>query len=344
MLYSQCKWVVVALLWASLEQLLYALTSPTSRPNNLLILGLGRVGYEIAQQARGSGCFDGISGTVRKLNVAEKYDSTKFDESCHQILFEETAKILETAQRCSHILISIPPSNDEERNAELDELFQRIVNKLPAYCWIGVLSTTGVYGNHNGEWVSEKTKCDAVSPSAKRYLIYEDSWKEKANQHQLYIFRCAGIYGGGQSALHSVFKNGLPPMDLRNDSDVTNRIHVHDLAASVLASMQRYSADPSRREGLVAVYNLADDMPESRTVVMTYAAGLLQRINITISKVSQDATSVRSQRRQTDQKRVCNKKIKGELLRNPLKFPTYKEGLEYILEDRNNPWWPGNKG
>jgi hypothetical protein len=122
MFYSKCKWVVVALLWAGLEQLLCALTSPTSSPNNLLILGLGRVGYEIAQQARGSGCFDGISGTVRKRNVADNCDSTKFDESCHRILFEETAKILETAQRCSHILISIPPSNDEERSTELDEL------------------------------------------------------------------------------------------------------------------------------------------------------------------------------------------------------------------------------
>ena len=51
--------------------------------------------------------------------------------------------------------------------------------------------------------------------------------------------------------------------------------------------------------------------------------------------------STRDRRRRMDQKRINNTKMKLELIPR-LKYPTYKEGLTDILQNRNNPWWTGS--
>jgi hypothetical protein len=164
--------------------------------------------------------------------------------------------------------------------------------------------------------------------------------------------------------------------------DITNRIHVDDLAAAIFAAMTQQhvsitndnttrptattiATEDTTTTTTIKVYNLADDLPESRTVVMQYATQLLLslRSNTTnytdnynynnnssselnhiairqssIATTQSGNSTARDQRRRTDQKRINNTKMKQELLPQ-LKFPTYKEGLQHILNDRNNPWW-----
>lgn len=312
---------------------------------DLLILGLGRVGLEVARQALvATKTFGRICGTVRRRHGDDVCGIARI-----LLLENNMDEIRKTARSCSHILITIPPSKDEAESIATECTFQSIVEELPVSCWIGILSTTGVYGNHNGTWVSEETACDpASSITASRYLAYEDAWKERAARcSSLRVFRCAGIYGPDQSALHTVFKIGLPRRSTEADAsqDVTNRIHVHDLAAAILASMQQHGNDDERNGGDCChsiYYNLADDLPESRTVVMDFAAQLLQSVGVPIAPEAAPVENIvgsRARRRQSDQKRVSNRKMKRELLVDTLKYPTYKEGLAEILLDRKNPWW-----
>jgi hypothetical protein len=332
---SRTAIVVVAILWARLSNSLSVFSTQT---NHLLILGLGRVGREVARLGRDAGKFERITGTVRHV----KDDATAAD-GIQRIQFEHADEIRRIARRCSHVLITIPPSKNDEESIETDELFQSVVEELPACGWIGILSTTGVYGNHNGAWVSEGTACKPASSStARQYLAYEDAWKKRAARHSLRIFRCAGIYSPDQSALHTVFKNGLPRRkdetsvsDASSSGAVTNRIYVEDLATGILSSMQLHSNGDNSG---CRIYNLADDLPESRTVVMSYAAQLLRSIGVFITEAPPTIEGSRAQRRRTDQKRVSNRKMRQELL-EMLKFPTYKEGFSEILQDRRNPWW-----
>jgi len=320
---------------------------PTPQQNNgLLILGLGRVGMEVARQSTSTSTgmmFDTITGTVRGAATAAE----KPAPPVRTVSFQDTASILETAESgcISHLLVTVPPAKDVIDQLLLDEVLDSVTERLPAHCWIGVLSTTGVYGNHNGAWVTEESPCLATS---RLYLDYEEQWKIRAqhgNNHTLYLFRCAGIYGANQSALHTVFRKGMPLAEQVTDTttllDVTNRIHMHDLAAAVVASMNRHSHDGVNKS-CCNIYNLADNLPESRTIVMAYAQHLLESIGATVPEAQQAQSNKngRSARRRTDQKRVCNRKMKNELLLGAtLKYPTYKEGLAAILHDRANPWW-----
>lgn len=307
-------------------RLTHAFSYPTH--NQLLILGLGRVGREVARQAYDSKKFVNIAGTVRQ-------DECGAENGTQIIPFENRDAILQTARLCRYLLITIPPSKDEVENVTTIHMVQSVLKELQGYCWIGVISTTGVYGNHAGKWVTEQTACQSVSSTAVRYLAYEDGWKEKAKHHSLRIFRCAGIYGPDQSALHTVFDNGLlRGNDLSDTADLTNRVHVYDLATAIIASMNMHNTENNSD---FQVYNLADDLPESRAVVMAFAAQLLQIIGVPIREALSMTQGSRARRRKTDSKRVSNQKMKQLVC--ALKYPTYKEGLANILQHRPNPWW-----
>jgi nucleoside-diphosphate-sugar epimerase len=310
-----------------------ALTTTAPQSCRLVILGLGRVGREVARQATFA---HSIVGTIRG-NVT----ANESDDRCHYIPYQETELVLEAVRGCTHLLVTIPPPSETVGDAtdEPNAFFDRVVTALPIEpCWIGVLSTTGVYGNHDGHWVTEETECRAESPSARRYLAYEAAWQRRARPQALYLFRCAGIYGGAQSALHTVYQKGLPSTTT-STKDVTNRIHVSDLAAAIVASMRKH--DRGESNTAATIYNLADDFPAARAAVMEYAAELLRGIEVVVpDSTAPEASSMRGARRQAEAKRVANDKMKRELLSGgPLRFPTYREGLATILLDRTNPWW-----
>lgn len=352
---------------------------PSSRGTDVLILGLGRVGTAVQNQItanRQALELRNLYGTVR---IQEKNNRSNEDETsskmsiandaCLRILSShDTDTLCKIAISCSHLFVTIPPPrNDPEMDEFLNHLYDNVVKNLPKYSWIGVLSTTGVYGNHNGAWITEETDTHPCPENLKHYLEMEETWKQrvkksKASQQNhvvLRIFRCAGIYGADRSALHTVFRNGLPPPMVSGSApentpkgDITNRIHVDDLATVIVESMM-VANHRSHLPGAVVhrVYNVADDCPESRTVVMQYAAHLLQKMFGADMKTNNDnekaqrSTDSRAVRRSQDQKRVSNQRIKDEILCNQsLKYPSYKEGLKEIILDKTNPWWQEKLG
>jgi nucleoside-diphosphate-sugar epimerase len=214
--------------------------------------------------------------------------------------------------------------------------------------------------------MTEDSECrPEPDSSASRCLEYEAAWCRRATKygHHLSIFRCAGIYGPTRSAVHTVFQKGMPlqsstPQNNNSDNDndsnkpvlldltgLTNRIHEEDLAACVVASMLMEEQDKEKKDPRTAgtiIYNLADDQPESRGVVLEYASDLLKSIHVPVmtrSSVAEEGMSSRARRRRTDVKRVSNQKMK-DVLSSHLRYPTYKEGLEAILNDPASPWHP----
>ncbi|GAX21965.1 hypothetical protein FisN_16Hh044 [Fistulifera solaris] len=294
---------------------------------HLLILGYGRVGRDIAHDA--SSWFTTISGTVRQ--------PCEPTGNVHLIPFQNQY-IQPLLSKCTHILITLPPPR--EKDDELEAVLQSIAEQFPRNGWIGIISTTGVYGDHQGAWVTETSACLSSSESAVRFLQWEHVWRNQCQHHghPLAIFRCAGIYGPGRSALHTAYRNTA-----LEGGGITNRIHTHDLSRAVVACMRK-SLGESRKMGDCEIFNLADDLPESRVVVLNYARDLLQTEglwdNTTDNTVLPSKTSNRARRRETEEKRVCNRKMKEILLDGTeLIFPTYKEGLRHILEQPSEPWW-----
>jgi nucleoside-diphosphate-sugar epimerase len=326
--------------------------------HRLLILGLGRVGLPIAELAAPS--FSEIVGTVRSLDATQSLYANNNDDDydsidpCPRRMVFDPDEILKIIPGFSHVLITIPVQ------ASLLPFFTQVYHQLALDAWLGLISTTGVYGNYDGGWVSEDSPClcDTAS-NAYPYLELERFLEQQQQQQQqlsmnnqpssrtVRIFRCAGIYGPGRSALHTVYQQGFIPESVDSENTlpqqmetVTNRIHTTDLVRAVVASMTLANNEWDESLPSFRIYNLADDAPESRSVVLHYACTLLQQFNKIPSQAPRrDGDGRRRRRRRDDEsKRVDNQRMKSELV-PVLQYPTYREGLAAIWADRTSPWW-----
>ena len=348
------------------ETLTPLLTRPSQdTKKNLLILGFGNVGKEVASCCSSSKQFQQIYGTIRAKMKHEKTEKDLAGPSSDVIRVPllQSADLSLILPTCNHVLVTIPPPKDPNEMAHLDDVFSEIVNSIPEQSWLGIISTTGVYGDHNGSWVDEDSKllCRENS-TASAFQDFESKWQRHVLQcnrgHSLFIFRCAGIYGPGRSAIHTVFKKGLAVSDQKQEKQnasltsttnnnairITNRIHVRDIAITIQQAMKWKIAE-DESSGCCRVYNLADDLPESREIVMQYAANLLEFIGVPIPRSSQSSnetksSSARDRRRNSEQKLVKNDRMKWELLSGVgnLMYPTYREGLRAILIASGTPW------
>jgi len=256
-----------------------------------------------------------ISGTHRAACITK-------NSSVNLINFNSPLMEDEIAQ-CSHILISIPPTE-----AGIDIVLSTYSHVISAHAasikWIGYLSSTGVYGDHHGDWVNEESACHPVGQSAVARFAAENAWLEFANKTNLplHIFRLAGIYGSGRNAIarilcgkkQSIFKQG----------HYFSRIHVDDIANVLMASV--HAPRP------FSIYNVADDEPTPAHVVDEYAAKLLGMTPLPLVPFDEAVISPMERQFYSCNRRVSNKKIKCEL-QIALKYPSYREGLDQIWVD-----------
>ncbi|MEL6099673.1 MAG: SDR family oxidoreductase [Pseudomonadota bacterium] len=208
-------------------------------------------------------------------------------------------------------------------NAEGDPILTQyrdvIAATAPTLEWVGYLSTTGVYGDHNGAWIDESTP---LAPSTQR-----GQWRKAAEQAwidipdlPLHIFRLAGIYGPGRGPFEKV-RRGTARRIIKK-GQVFSRIHVDDIAQVVTASINR--PNPG------AVYNVCDDDPAPPQDVISYAAELLELPEPPAVAFEKAEMTPMARSFYAESKKVRNDKIKDEL-GVALKYSNYREGLAALL-------------
>ena len=188
--------------------------------------------------------------------------------------------------------------------------------------WLGYLSTTGVYGDRQGDWVDEDSP---LAPSTRRgrdRVAAEAGWQALAAAHglPLHIFRLAGIYGPGRGPFEKV-RNGTARRIVK-PGQVFSRIHAEDIAQVLAASIAQ--PDPG------AIYNLCDDDPAPPEDVLEHAAHLLGLPPPPAEDFATAAMTPMARSFYAESKRVSNARIKRELgIR--LIHPDYRSGLAAIL-------------
>ena len=216
----------------------------------------------------------------------------------------------------SHLLISTAP--DEAGDPVLNELQNEISNAAP-FDWIGYLSTTGVYGDHQGGWVDEMTP---LSPATKRGKYRENAeaqWQKQALT--LHIFRLTGIYGPGRGPF-SKLQNGTGRRIIK-PGQVFSRTHVDDIAQTLAASINQ--PNPG------AIYNICDDDPAQPQDVIAYAAQLLGLPIPIAEDFATTSMSAMARSFYSESKKVRNDRIKDEL-GVKLIYPDYRSGLSALLD------------
>ncbi|AZL15028.1 NAD-dependent epimerase/dehydratase family protein [Rickettsiales endosymbiont of Stachyamoeba lipophora] len=221
----------------------------------------------------------------------------------------------------THIIISIPPINNMD--AVYEAYLQKIINNAPNLRFIGYISSTGVYGNHDGKVVNEESELKALkTSSAYRRIKIEQDWLQLEQLKPglaVNIFRIAGIYGPWRSAFEGINNKSF----ILQTDQAFSRIHVEDLAQAIVNAIQFNLA--------TQIFNIADDMPASITVIHLYAYQLLSLPSPKIVDYTQANLSPMMQEFLNQNKIVSNQKIK-DILQLQLKYPNYKEGLKSIFE------------
>jgi nucleoside-diphosphate-sugar epimerase len=220
----------------------------------------------------------------------------------------------------THLLSSVPP--DEAGDPVLDIHNAAIAAISQHLAWIGYLSTTGVYGDRDGGWVDEDSALTPSGTRGRRRVEAERAWQ--ALPQPAHLFRLAGIYGPGRSALDTV--RGGKAKRIVKPGQVFSRIHVEDIVAVLLASMAR--PDPG------TAYNVCDDDAADPAEVIAFACTLLGVTPPPAVPFDQAELSPMARSFYDDNKRVRNDRIK-QALGVTLRYPSYREGLQALLAAGN---------
>jgi nucleoside-diphosphate-sugar epimerase len=275
--------------------------------NKFLILGSGFTGSFFAKKIRQLG----YTALTSSRSETKDPDSFIFDSENGMI---PDKKIFDGV---THILCCIPP--DKNGN---DPVLKSLKNNLKSLSleWVGYLSTTGVYGNTKGDWVSEIDKPNPFQQRSHKRLNCEKEWIESGLPVQ--IFRLPGIYGPGRSTFEAIRNKKIQVISKKNQ--VFSRIHVADIANAIIYLLQNKNSLK-----FYQIINIADDEPCSQIEVIQYCYDLLG-LTMPKPKLFEDAKEQLSPMAQSfwmENRRVSNKLL-CETLRYKLIYKNYKMGLK----------------
>ena len=272
-----------------------------------LVLGCGFSGSFFAKKLRKLGC------TALTSSRSGKKDSNSFVFNSEKGLIPNQ-KIFDGV---THILSCIPP----DKNGD-DPVLINLKDKLKSLSleWIGYLSTTGVYGNTKGGWVSEIDEPNPFQKRSHKRLNCEKEWIESGLPVQIY--RLPGIYGPGRSTFEAI-KNKKIRVISKKDQ-VFSRIHVADITNAIIYLLQ--NKDSLK---FYQIINIADDEPCSQLEVIQYCYDLLG-LKMPKPMLFEDAKQELSPIAQSfwmENRRVSNKLL-CETLGYKLIYKNYKIGLK----------------
>jgi len=281
--------------------------SSLNNKKKFLILGCGFSGSFFAKEIRQLGC------TALTSSRSKNKDPNSFVFNSENGVVPNE-KIFDGV---THILSCIPP--DKNGN---DPVLKSLKNKLENMSleWVGYLSTTGVYGNTKGDWVSEIDEPNPFQERSHKRLNCEKEWIESGLPVQ--NFRLPGIYGPGRSTFEAI-KNNKIRVIFKKDQ-VFSRIHVADIANAIIYLLQNKNSLK-----FYQIINIADDEPCSQLEVIQYCYDLL---GLTMPKpiLFEDAKEELSPIAQSfwmEYRRVSNKLL-CETLGYKLIYRNYKVGLK----------------
>ena len=275
--------------------------------NKFLILGCGFSGSFFAK-------------TIRQLGCTALTSSRSKNKDPNSFVFNSENGIIpneEIFDGVTHILSCIPP--DKNGN---DPVLRCLKNKLKSISleWVGYLSTTGVYGNTKGDWVSEADQPNPFQKRSYKRLKCEKEWIESGLPIQ--IFRLPGIYGPGRSTFEAIRNKKIRVISKKNQ--VFSRIHVADIANAIIYLLQNKNYLKFHQ-----IINIADDEPCSQIEVIQYCYDLLgykMPIPIPFDDAKKELSPI-AQSFWMENRRVSNKLL-CETLGYKLIYKNYKLGLK----------------
>ncbi len=281
------------------------------KKKKFLILGCGFSGSFFAK-------------TIRKFGYTALTSSRSENKDPNSFVFNSEKGLIPNHKNfdgVTHILSCIPP--DKNGNDPVLGNLKSILESLSLE-WVGYLSTTGVYGNTEGEWVSEIDKPNPLQIRSQRRLNCEKEWIESGLPAQ--IFRLPGIYGPGRSTFEAIKNKKIRVIYKKNQ--VFSRIHVADITNAIIYLLQNKNSLKFHQ-----IINIADDEPCSQIEVIQYCydlLGLIMPKQIFFEDVKNELSPI------AKSFWMENRKVSNELLCKTLGYKliykNYKAGLKNCFD------------
>lgn len=273
----------------------------------VLIMGCGGVGTALGLQLLAAGY--SVSGVRRTIN--------QLPQGIHGIAADlhqpDSLKALPGADYVVYCAAASKHNEVGYRATYIDGLKATLAALPQPPKQLFFTSSTGVYHQHNHEWVDEQSDCQPHRFSGQLMLEAEQVALDSGIAAS--VVRFSGIYGPGRNRLLNNVKQGIGAKT--EPLSYSNRIHVED-CAGVLAHLISYHG---AGHALAPVYLASDDTPVPLSEVTDWLA---QQLDVPINERSIGGFA--------GSKRCDNSLLKGTGYR--FRYPGYKEGWQAMLNQQ----------
>ena len=198
----------------------------------LWIIGCGDIGRRVAKlyqnhQTDDPAIYAVVRSNASLLACREQNNIAKQADFDHKVMLPDDP--------ASKIFYFMPPPASGMKDTRIENFLNEIGEGKKR---IVLISTTGVYGDSQGEWIDEKTQVNPKAERAHRRLSAEQqliNWAKKTVSEYI-ILRVPGIYAKDRLPLARLKKQ--LPIVRAEEAGWTNRIHADDLAQVCKIAME----------------------------------------------------------------------------------------------------------
>lgn len=278
----------------------------------LLIVGCGYVGRPVAERWLQAG--QPVAALTRGGETVESLSALGIRPVVADWLDANGQWPLPIEPSCALVAV---PHREHERFGQQTHVIglQNLLARCPRLKRLVVLSTTGVYHQHDGGWVDEQSPTQPARIGPQIALAAEQWLQNNCPEQLATSLRLAGIYGPGRVPLLAKLRS-QEPIPVGEGS--LNLIHLDDIVTAIVRLLQ--ATPPSR------LYVLSDGQPVERRQFYLDAARIFQTPPPNfVAATSESSRGARSE----SNKRINPLKILREL-ELKLRYPNHMSGLEAL--------------
>jgi nucleoside-diphosphate-sugar epimerase len=295
--------------------------------SKVLISGFGDIGRRVAQRHLQRG--DTVYVLLRSREKAAELTSDGLQAVIADL--DDAASLADLPSLDAVLYHFAPPPATGQSDPRVTNLLAAVQDCLPQK--VVMISTTAVYGDCHGQWITEDTPAQPQTDRGKRRLHGEQqllAWSEHTGV-PVVILRVGGIYGPQRLPVKRL-QQGLPI--LKEDiSPFTNRIHEDDLAMICVAAADKALLDMHKH----AIYNVSDGKPGTMSRYfkdIARAVGLPQPPEVDI-EIARQVLSAGMLSYLQESRRIDNRKLLNEL-GVQLQYPDFAAGLAACVQQLQN--------
>ena len=288
-----------------------------ARKPSLLIIGCGDVGLRVVRALGGRARVLALTSSPARCDALRAAGVRPVVGN-----LDDTSTLGRLAGLADSVLYLAPPpttgATDPRLRALLAALSRRALPTRVVYA-----STTGVYGDCRGEWVTETRPLNATTDRARRRVDAESRLRAwgRATGVRVTTLRIPGIYAsdreGGRP--QDRVRRGTPVLAVEDDG-YTNHIHADDLARACIAALWR-----GRPQRVVQVCDDSDLKTGDYYDLVADLSGLPRPLRVSRAQAAEHFNAAQWSFL-NESRRLSNERMKGEL-RLVLRWPTVRENL-----------------